>query len=67
MSDSVIGGRDLTSPAALKIAVVGPSHPYKGGVASHTTTLAHELADAGHDVTLAVSYTHLTLPTSDLV
>ena len=52
MSDNVIGGRDLTSPAALKIAVVGPSHPYKGGVASHTTTLAHELADAGHDVTL---------------
>jgi glycosyltransferase involved in cell wall biosynthesis/SAM-dependent methyltransferase len=58
VSDSVIGGRDLTSPAALKIAVVGPSHPYKGGVASHTTTLAHELADAGHDVTL-VSWSHL--------
>ena len=58
MSDNVIGGRDLTSPAALKIAVVGPSHPYKGGVASHTTTLAHELADAGHDVTL-VSWSHL--------
>ena len=44
--------------AALKIAVVGPSHPHKGGVAAHTTTLAHELADAGHDVTL-VSWSHL--------
>ncbi len=40
------------SPAALRIAVVGPSHPAKGGVAAHTTTLAHELADAGHDVVL---------------
>jgi glycosyltransferase involved in cell wall biosynthesis/SAM-dependent methyltransferase len=46
------------SPAALRLAVVGPSHPYKGGVAAHTTTLAHELAEAGHDVTL-VSWSHL--------
>lgn len=46
------------SSAALRIAIVGPSHPYKGGVAAHTTTLAHELADAGHDVTL-VSWSHL--------
>ena len=38
-------GRVSISPAsALKVAVVGPTHPYKGGVASHTTTLAHELA-----------------------
>ncbi|QOK21957.1 glycosyltransferase family 4 protein [Janibacter indicus] len=44
--------------ATLKIAVVGPTHPYKGGVASHTTTLAHELEAAGHDVTL-VSWSHL--------
>jgi len=40
------------NPAALRVAVVGPSHPAKGGVAAHTTTLAHELADAGHDVVL---------------
>lgn len=40
------------NPAALRIALVGPSHPAKGGVAAHTTTLAHELADAGHDVVL---------------
>ncbi|GAA3619839.1 hypothetical protein GCM10022199_25420 [Marihabitans asiaticum] len=46
------------SQQALRVAVVGPTHPYKGGVASHTTTLAHELAAAGHDVRL-VSWTHL--------
>lgn len=40
------------SPSALRIALIGPSHPAKGGVAAHTTTLAHELSDAGHDVVL---------------
>ncbi len=48
----------MTPGAALKVAVVGPTHPYKGGVAAHTTSLAHELAEAGHDVTL-VSWSHL--------
>ncbi|MGO4343611.1 glycosyltransferase [Pedococcus sp. 2YAF34] len=48
----------MTPIAALKVAVVGPTHPYKGGVAAHTTSLAHELAEAGHDVTL-VSWSHL--------
>ena len=48
----------MSGPAALKIAVVGPTHPYKGGVASHTTMVAHELAETGHDVTL-VSWSHL--------
>ncbi|GAB3875463.1 glycosyltransferase [Terrabacter terrigena] len=47
-----------TGSAALRIAIVGPSHPHKGGVAAHTTMLAHHLADAGHDVTL-VSWAHL--------
>lgn len=46
------------SDASLSIAIVGPSHPYKGGVAAHTTTLAHELSAAGHDVTL-LSWSHL--------
>ncbi|HSO64336.1 MAG TPA: glycosyltransferase family 4 protein, partial [Ornithinibacter sp.] len=46
------------SGASLKVALIGPTHPYKGGVAAHTTTLAHELAEAGHDVTL-VSWSHL--------
>ncbi|WP_241255494.1 glycosyltransferase family 4 protein, partial [Candidatus Protofrankia californiensis] len=33
-----------------RIAIVGPTHPYKGGVAQHTTELAHRLAARGHDV-----------------
>lgn len=44
--------------AALRIAVVGPTHPHKGGVAAHTTMLAHHLSEAGHDVTL-VGWAHL--------
>jgi len=34
----------------VRIAIVGPTHPIKGGVAQHTTTLAHRLRAAGHDV-----------------
>jgi glycosyltransferase involved in cell wall biosynthesis len=34
----------------VKIALVGPAHPYKGGGARHTTELAHHLEAAGHDV-----------------
>jgi glycosyltransferase involved in cell wall biosynthesis len=34
----------------MKIALVGPAHPYKGGGARHTTELAHRLAAQGHDV-----------------
>lgn len=34
----------------MKLAVVGPTHPYKGGIAQHTTELAHRLAAAGVDV-----------------
>ncbi|GEO31030.1 glycosyltransferase family 4 protein [Terrabacter aerolatus] len=49
---------DVTGSSALRIAIVGPTHPHKGGVAAHTTMLAHHLADAGHDVTL-VSWAHL--------
>ncbi len=41
-----------SSEASLRIAVVGPTHPAKGGVAAHTTMLAHELAEAGHEVVL---------------
>ena len=36
----------------MKIAVIGPTHPYKGGIAQHTTELARRLSAAGHDVTL---------------
>ncbi|HET8614864.1 MAG TPA: glycosyltransferase family 4 protein [Actinomycetales bacterium] len=40
------------------MAVVGPTHPFKGGVAAHTTELAHRIAAAGHDVDL-VSWSRL--------
>lgn len=36
----------------MKIAIVGPAFPYKGGGAHHTTELAHRLAAQDHDVTL---------------
>jgi glycosyltransferase involved in cell wall biosynthesis len=36
----------------MRIALVGPAHPYKGGGARHTTELAHRLAQAGHDVVI---------------
>lgn len=36
----------------MKIAIVGPAFPYKGGGAHHTTELAHRFAGAGHDVVL---------------
>ncbi|GGV27075.1 glycosyl transferase family 1 [Actinomadura cremea] len=36
----------------MKIAIVGPAFPYKGGGAHHTTELAHRLAAAGHDVVI---------------
>lgn len=36
----------------MRIAIVGPAFPYKGGGAHHTTELAHRLAAAGHDVAL---------------
>jgi glycosyltransferase involved in cell wall biosynthesis len=36
----------------VRITVIGPAFPYKGGGAHHTTELAHRLAAAGHEVTL---------------
>jgi glycosyltransferase involved in cell wall biosynthesis len=36
----------------VKIAIVGPAHPFKGGSAQHTTELAHRLLAAGHQVSL---------------
>ncbi|GIH22054.1 glycosyl transferase family 1 [Acrocarpospora phusangensis] len=35
-----------------RIVVVGPTYPYKGGGAQHTTELARRLGAAGHDVVL---------------
>ena len=37
---------------AMRIALIGPAHPYKGGGARHTTELARWLAAAGHDVVI---------------
>lgn len=36
----------------MKIAIVGPAHPYSGGSAQHTTELAHRLVATGHQVSL---------------
>ncbi|MEK7594931.1 MAG: glycosyltransferase [Patescibacteria group bacterium] len=36
----------------MRIAIVGPTHPYKGGIAQHTTELSNRLERAGHDVTI---------------
>ncbi|WP_239375198.1 glycosyltransferase [Frankia sp. Cj5] len=48
-------GVPLTGPAVpgsapARIVIVGPAHPYKGGVAQHTTELARRLAMRGHRV-----------------
>ncbi len=32
----------------MRITVVGPTHPFKGGIAQHTAALARELAARGH-------------------
>jgi D-inositol-3-phosphate glycosyltransferase len=37
----------------MRIAIVGPTHPYKGGIAQHTTELARRLAARGEDVVIA--------------
>lgn len=36
----------------MRIALIGPTHPYKGGIPHHTTELAHRLKAEGHDVAL---------------
>jgi glycosyltransferase involved in cell wall biosynthesis len=39
----------------VRVAVVGPSYPYKGGIAAHTTELARQFADRvgpGHEVVI---------------
>ncbi|MFG1942015.1 glycosyltransferase family 4 protein [Nonomuraea sp. NPDC048826] len=36
----------------MRVAIVGPTYPYKGGGAQHTTELAHRLARLGHDVVI---------------
>lgn len=48
----------MAEVSAQRIAVLGATHPYRGGVAAHTTETAHRLAAAGHDVDL-VSWSRL--------
>jgi D-inositol-3-phosphate glycosyltransferase len=36
----------------MHVTIVGPTHPYKGGIAQHTTSLAHRLAATGAHVDL---------------
>ena len=36
----------------MRVALIGPAHPYKGGGARHTTALARRLAAAGHETVL---------------
>jgi len=48
----VAGHVEPAGGAALKLAVIGPGHLVTTDAAAHTTTLAHHLARAGHDVTL---------------
>jgi glycosyltransferase involved in cell wall biosynthesis len=36
-----------TTPMPDRLALIGPTHPYKGGIAAHTTALAHRLAATG--------------------
>jgi hypothetical protein len=63
-ADQVLGGRGGDGHSArgalLKLAVIAPNHPSdpsQSGVAAHANTVAHLLAQAGHDVTL-VSWSH---------
>jgi glycosyltransferase involved in cell wall biosynthesis len=34
----------------VRIALIGPAHPWRGGIPLHTAELAHRLAAVGHDV-----------------
>ena len=49
----------------LKIAVVGPAHPYRGGLASIMETMAREFQSRGHEVdilTFTLQYPALLFP-----
>ena len=42
----------------MRIALLGPSHPWRGGIAHYTARLERALTDAGHDV-LALNFRRL--------
>ncbi len=37
---------------AQKICIIGPAHPYRGGLATLNARMAKAFAERGHDVTL---------------
>ena len=49
----------------MKIAIVGPAHPYRGGLASIMESMAHEFQSRGHEVdifTFTLQYPALLFP-----
>ena len=49
----------------MKIVVVGPSHPYRGGIAAFTDRLANEFVAEGDDVhlyTFTLQYPSILFP-----
>lgn len=36
----------------MKIRIIGPTHPHRGGISQHTTRMALELEQRGHEVTV---------------
>lgn len=42
-----MNGSDIDRVDGLSIAIVGPSHPYSGGIAQHTSSLANRLEARG--------------------
>lgn len=39
----------MSGPGAVRVSLVGPTHPWKGGVAQHTTQLGLQLRGRGND------------------
>ncbi|MBO5820017.1 MAG: glycosyl transferase family 1, partial [Alistipes sp.] len=49
----------------MKIAIVGPAHPYRGGLASIMETMAREYQSRGYDVrilTFTLQYPEFLFP-----
>ena len=40
----------MTIAAVMRIVVIGPTYPFRGGIAHHTTLLVRHLRQAGHEV-----------------
>lgn len=42
----------MSGPGAMRVSLVGPTHPWKGGVAQNTAQLGLRLRTGGHDATV---------------